>query len=275
MSVLTYNKKVLEQAIAELREYKEPSEYKQDYAYYAIEEYVERMDEVFGACGYRALYSELDHVAFPLANQMMLTMKCRIEILGENGNVIHIAEGYGSEEVTQSSEGTKYYNLTTVAMNCGTYAFKSACKNLGIFACRKVKKTEENNNSNSGNNNSNSRASRRASNASNASKNIVPVTFMVNRPFEVMWKDDEGRPAYRMVANMLVNEMISREPYEILFYPNQYKKAVGTLNDLIVRSQGMDGSKSFRLRIGVQAVAEERRNKNYAGSFTFKRFEEG
>jgi len=257
MNEILKNGKELKEALIELREYVEPSKDKLGNKYYAIEEYFAKMDSVFGVGGYEVSYSELTHMVLP-SGQVVLTSKCHIAILAQEG-VAFSVEGYGSYEVPYSTETGKCINLNTAGVSCTVNAFKSACREMSIFGCRDVEVKGKN-------------KSNKNTNASTSSAAVKTRQFFLQKPLQEMWKDREGKPAYRMVAREIVGEQMIAGESEILFYPNQYKKNVAKFNDLVMRS---NDTKGFKIIIGVTDVAADKSNSEYSGSYIFKRFGEG
>ncbi len=258
------NDKTLEEALLVVTKKSVPHNDKSGNSYFKIEEYVERMNEAFGGrTGYRETYQTLPFLTLP-SGQVMLQCHCHIDILSQDGSVAFFVEGEGSFEIAYSENNERYINLQTASMNCSVNAFKSACRNLGIFGCRELEEGNE------GNNNRNGRGTNSAYSTNHP---VHTKTFYVSKPLEEFWKDSTGKPAYRIVGKLVENNAIGDKDCEILMYPNQYKNCVSKLNELILKCQNTQ--KGFRLTVGVSEVDETKRNVRYAGSYTFKKFGEG
>jgi len=253
----------IKQALCELSVYKEPKETKSNKPYYSIDEYWERMNAVLGRDGYRAFYSEFKEVILP-TGQVMLSCKCHLEILGDAGEVAFVTEGYGSEEIAVANETGRYIMLNTSALNCQIAAFKSACKELGIFGCRdmsvKGRYKGKGNCSGSGASGSNG----------GSSKKETAMEFLVKKPLKEFWKDSQGKPAYRMIAQPVVNGQVQDAEVEVLFYANYYGKNTETFNKLYLRSA--DTQTGFRVTLKVVEVEDKKKNKDFSNSLTFRAF---
>lgn len=265
--IVLINGMTLKEAISAVARKAAPHHDKSGNSYFKIEEYVERMNEAFGGRnGYRETYQTLPSLTLP-NGQVMLQCHCHVDILSQDGSVAFFVEGEGSYEIVYSEKNTMYINLQTASMNCSVNAFKSACRNLGIFGCRDVGTGSE------GSNNNNGGSSGRNNNSNKASLPVESKTFYVSKPLEEFWKDKQGKPAYRIVGKLVEDNNITENECEILVYPNNYKNYINKLNDLILRSKNTQ--KGFRVTVGVSVVDEAKRNARYAGSYIFKKFGEG
>lgn len=262
------NGKTLEKAMEELQAYKKPSGDRQGNSYYKIEDYTLRMDTVLGRNGYRVIYEEFANTVLP-TGQAVLSVKSRIEFLAEDGTVAFFAEGYGTFEIAKNKEKTAFINLSTAGISANVNAFKAACREFSIFGCRSINASREKENKPDG------QSSTPSTGSGNGAKTKLPVktvSFFLKKPLEQFWTDRDGKPAYRMKAQELVNGQCGTGECEILFYPNQYKNDVAKVNELIARSSD---TKGFRVTLGVSEVSEGRRNEEYVSSYIFKRFGEG
>lgn len=272
-----YNGKELKEALKELQEFKEYTKEIEGNSFYGIEEYYERMQSVFGSDGYRVSYSDMGHMVLP-SGQVVLSCKGHIDILTENGGVAFSTEGYGTYEVSLAKSGTRFNFLDNAGMSLNVNAFKAACREMNIFACRDVdvvraragKKRYSNQAGN--NQNSSPNQDKKSTGRQTISAPVKTMHFFLTKPLKEFWRDRNQKPAYRMVAQELREGQKSDTEYEILFYPNQYQKYADKLEELVKRSANTAG---FRITLGVSDVASEKQNKDYAGSYVFKRFGEG
>lgn len=150
MGIKLRNGKELKDALNEIAVYKDKSKTLQGkYGYYEKSEYYERLSQVLGVDGYSANYDFCGLEVLP-NNQLMVTVKCVINILGEDGSAVHTVAGIGTEEIEYSDKNQKYIMLNNVGSSADASAFKEACRQLNIFNCVFEKKS--NNSDNNGTN---------------------------------------------------------------------------------------------------------------------------
>lgn len=244
---------------------KKPTHDKDGYSYFKIEEYTELLDTCFGADGYIPHYSEGKIEALP-SGQCVIIVKAVIDILGENGNVVYSMEGYGTYEIVLAKSGDRYISLSTAGSNANANALKAACCNAGAFGKRNADGAGK-----SGSTGSSSSRQQASSSSSGTQAHEVVRKFFVKKPMEVFWTDGKGKPAYRFVGQEVVDGKMREKLSEVLFYPNQYKNVSAKLNELIGRILST-GEKGEVISFKVMPVSEQKRNKDYFASYTFKSF---
>lgn len=266
MMLTLLNGKTLESAMADFRVYVKAYESKKGKPYHSIEEYTALLDKCFGVSGYRVAYSEFSSMVLP-STQVITSAKASVTVINAEGEVIYTFEGYGTFEVLPNKEGTSYINTSTIGMNTCTGALKSACNGIGAFGIREEGNGNNKKPSDAGNYNSPSPAGQ-PQNAEPARAATVTETkkFYTTSKLDAYASDRSGKPIYRLVAHEINGKQYSMEKVEIIFYPNQYEgKGIEKLlnNDL---------SRGSVQALCVSKVSEEKRNKSYAGSYTFKGF---
>lgn len=259
------NGKSLAEALLSFRAPKKATNDKDGYSYFKIEEYTELLDACFGMDGYIAHYSE-GKIESLVSGQCVILVKAVIDILGEDGSVIYAMEGYGTYEVIIARTGDRFINLSTAGLNANANALKAACCNAGAFGKRSA---DSDKGGSSANNSGN--AGRQQSSSSGTQSNEVVRKFFVKEPMVVFWKDGGGKPAYRFVGQEVVDGKMREKASEVLFYPNQYKKVSERFNTLVGHVMSV-GDKGDVVSFKVLPVSEQKRNKDYFASYTFKSF---
>lgn len=256
------NGDTLKEALLKLREYKEATHKKLKNPYHKIEEYVALLDNCFGIDGYMTHYSEAHIESLP-SGQVIILVKASVDIIGEDGRVVYVMEGYGTYELTRNSEGNAYINLSTAGNNANVNALKAACTNKGAFGSRsgenEKQKVDVPGDTGSP-----------ACQQQKVSEEIKK--FYITKSMERLWTDNDGKPAYRLSAQEVVDKSLCKEHSEILFYPNQYKNSIAKFNQLVSWTLSEEVTRGCAVKLKVKAVSEGKRGEGYAASYVFKAF---
>lgn len=132
----TVNGMPFEEALKKLRDARPEKEEKGDtgFLYYNIDTFISTLDQILGCGGYSFSYS--DPICRMISTgQEMLTVRCSLDIYADDGSIIKHCEGFGDREV-MPSKGTGRVDVGNLTASVGTFAFKDACKYLGIFGYR-------------------------------------------------------------------------------------------------------------------------------------------
>lgn len=133
MKERTINGLNVEEAMARFREYKKPTERKEDkYPYYDIREYVQRLDAAFG------LHYTVTGIAPPqyirLDNrQEILSAGVRLSVFDDERQLVTYRDGYAGCELLPAKATGKDSGINNWPRNAETAALKAACCLLGIF----------------------------------------------------------------------------------------------------------------------------------------------
>jgi len=257
MSILKSGK-TLEEAIQCFRAFKKATNKKQEkYDYYKIEEYIELLDSCFGVEGYTVKYEEGNILSLPKGQAIFLS-KAVVTVVDEENKPVYAFEGYGTYELTQNTEQTKFISLGTVGMNGSVNALKSACTNLGAFGSRTL---SSNAGSNTGSN-SNTANSQRSTRSNPLPMEVV--TFYVTKAAVAGNPDANGKVMYKLTCNEVVQGNARQTPSEVLFYPNQYQGKEEKIKTFA------NVSRPFKVSLKVSKVNKEK-DGIYA-TYTFKDF---
>lgn len=266
------NGNTLTEALEKFRKYKCATHKKMDsYCYYKVEEYVELLDQCFGVDGYLTHYNEANVNCLP-TGQCILLVKATVDIFDVDGKVVYRMEGYGTYEVALSKDTGNFINLSTAGTNANVNALKAACINNGAFGSRSESADDRKGRGKTEGFQKSNAAQQRISNYSASKDTLLAMKFFVKREMAVVRKDMEGRPTYRMIGYEVEGGRMRSDASEILFYPNQYRKDVAKLNEMVAWASSETVSKGKVITLQVAVVADEKRNKNFHASYTFKSF---
>ncbi|AOZ97857.1 Rad52/Rad22 family DNA repair protein [Butyrivibrio hungatei] len=248
----TVNGKPLTEVLALLREVKYPAAKKDKYNYFRIDEYISVFDEVVGIANYLVDYTDFSYSRIT-TNQEQYTVKCRISILSDDGEVILYRESYGGYTCQYEKNTGKDTNLSNSSNFACHAAFKNAAKRFGIFgAYGKIDRSVD----------APSKATRDTKDTQNKKNSIL--NFVTEGKFEVVDTKDE-RPVYKLNAYEIVGDVCRDSISQIIFYPNMYSKDAKKMNGYITKCS----NSRTKMRIKVQCVAERDSVKQYV----FKSFE--
>ena len=271
--VILRNGKTLKGALAELGKYQECT--KQDYnnnSYYKFGEYMQRVDDVFGADGYGIEYSEFETVILPcvesIVNMVVVKVTCTFLIYGENGEVVKKVSGIGTEEIERNTSKLGYINLNNLGIFVQQSAFKAAMKMLNIFDCNKYGDPDSRGNHGdaSGKKNYSANGSGKSSGGRShekkASKGESLISLSVTKPPEVICEDTQTKMSvYRLVGNEIVGNACRSKPSAVILYPNCYKKCADWMNYVL--------SKEGPFKVTIKVV-EGRPEDGYNNVYIFK-----
>lgn len=248
------NGKPLSKCLEELREFKanvkEKDMGKKSYDYIPIEDFVVAFNTVFGAEHYSIDYSELTYHKIA-SGQDMLTVKCTITLIGDDGFPILHKDGYGGEDFSYQKENGRDGNLKNAPHNATTSAFKNAAKWFNAFGFYTAKGKDGSAKTDS--KSSDKKPANRKPEV-NISVNTVDGFFsggLENGTKKDIWK----------VRATLASD---KSDCEVIFYPNQYGKDEKTFNAL----REMADRKSVSMRITVTDCGEREGVKQ----FVFKEY---
>lgn len=251
------NGKSLDKCLKELQEYKKPDDYLTDkkFPYYKIESYYKRINAIFSLANYNVTYPFVTGIGTISSEQQFLTVKCHLEIMNDNGEVVLVREGLASKEITYNDAGREV-NLKNLYRSTSQLAFKAAWEHLNIFGktyddadlelsegAPKPADTKETSHTSS-----NKKAESSPNNAQNTSMGQTEKTSDSNPMFEVFTispvqieKEQRGKPVY-----YLLGELKDKQKVKVIFYPNQYGKNEQAMNNLIEKSKNHNFNYRFK-----------------------------
>ena len=204
------------------------------YPYIPYNVYKERMDSVFGCCGYHTEYSEPQYMQLQ-NGQEIFSCKCRITLIDENGKALLYKEGDGCREIMLESNG-KCSNLKNLPYFAQQNAFKSACKEFSIFgydcveSCDDEDYAGDSRGGESGNNKAAAHGQSATSMEPAATEQKVLEFYSEGSFFDVGSRD--GKPILKLAVREKVDSQLRTELSELIFYPNCYKKEESKINRL-------------------------------------------
>lgn len=213
----TVNGQPLSDVLIRLREEKSPSADKGGkFKYFRIKEFVETFDSIVGIGNYNVEYTDLNYSRIS-TGQEKYSVKCRISILSDDGDVLLIRESYGDYTCQYEKETGKDVNLQNSSEFACHAAFKNAAKRFGIFG-----RYNEMSGSDEG-------SSERQAAKNNVSSDDTVMNFVTDGPF-VKIDERDGRPVYRLDVHEIVGENCRKDIAQLIFYPNQYGKDSKSFN---------------------------------------------
>lgn len=241
----TVNGKSLSEVMKQLREKKLPKADKGDFKYFRINEFVQAFDSIIGISNYNVEYTDLKYSQIS-TGQEKYSVKCRISILSDDGDVLLIRESYGDYTCQYEKKTGKDVNLQNSSEFACHAAFKNAAKRFGIFGrYADVFDTD-------------SSECKPVSNRS-ASSNDCIMNFRTDGSFEKIDEKD-GRPIYRINVHEKVGENdFRKETAQIIFYPNQYSKEADHFNQCFELCK----SSPRRIRVKVKYTRDNGTKKQY------------
>lgn len=196
--------------------------------YIPIGEYEKRLKEVVGTEHYSCVYGEPQLFCLT-QTQAFMSLHCTIKLLDNAGACIYATDGVGTRELTYSEKNASYISLNTVGVNLQYNAFISACKSMQMFSLHEKGNYNEGASNASGSSDKGGVRSTEAKSPTSSSQKLV---FWTKNKFEKL-REDKGKPVYRLQAHLVVGESkVEQTPSNIIFYPNQYAKAVETFNNI-------------------------------------------
>lgn len=240
----TVNGKSLSEVMKQLREKKLPKADKGRFKYFKINEFVSAFDSIVGISNYNVEYTDLTYSQIS-TGQEKYSVKCRISILSDDGEVLLVRESYGDYTCQYEKETGKDVNLQNSSEFACHAAFKNAAKRFGIFG--RYDDVYE----------LGSSENKPVKNI--ASPNDVILNFRTEGVFERIG-DKEGRPIYRINVHEKVGENdFRKETAQIIFYPNQYDKDAAHFN----QCYELCNESPKRIRVKVKYTRNEGTMKQY------------
>lgn len=284
MAVILRNGKNLADAIREFRQDKEPTSSKfGKYDYFRIEEYVELLDQCFGADGYGVSYSEGSSIQVS-PTQVVFLVKATVSVYGEDGSVVYRFEGYGTHEPTREAEkddrgkpisGTfsdRAINLETLGMVGCVNALKSACTQLGCFGMRNL--TENTKPNAAARNGAPAVRGTAQGNQGNGQQRQQSqqypeetLSFYVCNSAKESGTDKNGNTVYILPVHEIVDGRSIEKESEIIFYKNFYEDASRLAK--IIHWDGIPKRFSMKVR---KVDPQYKKNANAYNAFTFRGF---
>lgn len=242
----TVNGRTLKEVLTDLQRYVEPPHKTRDgYGYFKAAEYITKFDEVVGVAGYNVEYSDYQY-QITSAGQECFTVKCIITILDDDSRPVIKREAYGSCECKYSKDTGKVVNLQNSSDFVCSYAFKNAAKRFGIFGL-KTKDLE-------GEYTQKQTPKPKQNQTATTDKKELTLNFYTKGSFEQVSERD-GRPVYKLSAYEAVGDGKCRDTIsQIIWYPNQYSKVAGKLNEIIATCE----KRAMGLRIKVKSCGDDK-----------------
>lgn len=219
-----------------------------NFSYYKIGDYISRMDEAFGICGYTVESLEPVSCIVTKSGQELFTTRCRVSLIADDGKLICFKDGVGGKEPTYANETGLDGGIKNLPNNVLGSAFKNACKKFGIFG-------ETDSDDDEG-----SPDSTRTNNDTNKPKaKDETYDLLITGDYGNMGDDTQsGKPKYSVNA---CGKEDKNEKYFVIFYPNQYTKVTDKFNRMLAE-------KPRRIRI----VASQSSIKDGVKSLVFKNY---
>lgn len=248
---MTINGKTLEQV---LKEISAPADFNKStlldrWNFFEIGDYENRLNSVVGQSHYISRFSEPQIITLP-TGQVIFVQNCEISFIADDDSVVYRASGTGSFEIKKAETGDKFISLNNAGYFCQVAAFKSACRDLQMFAIHEK----------SGEQKTNKKTDKPRSGVS-VQKESVNETLCTSGPMELVRNDKDNKPVYKLQAHICVGTQMREVPSTILFYPNQYKGFEKQINNLYVVCSG----KSTKVRLVLSKA-------NTEDTFIFKGF---
>ena len=210
---MTVNGKAYADCVSELRKMRPPESEKGEtgFFYYKIEAFTEAMDMVFGNEHYRFRFSE-PYYRLLRSGQEMISVRCTLEIIGDDGTVVKSIDGYGDREILYANQSGRA-DVGNITSATATFAFKDACKYLGIFGYRtndslKSRKPGQ--------------SSKKSTKAKEENLNLI-VSDMFYQQGE-----SKGKPIWKLPVILKADGKAA----EVVFYHNQTSKKAERFNEL-------------------------------------------
>ncbi len=256
------NGKTLKQIFQELREFKGNVEKKnggkRDFDYIPIESFFSAFDEVIGTENYSVEYSELTYVKVS-SGQDMVTCKCSITLLGDDGLPVLRKEGYGASEFVYAKETGKDSGLNNEPHIATTSAFKSAAKWFGVFGTY----LEDAPAAKASSSDTKAKAEKPADDKSgDKSKDKKPEINISVHTKDSFFSGGKDKRTDKDVWKIKATLDSDKSECEVVFYPNQY----GKNEKYFAALKEMSSQKSVGLRIVVNDCGE----RNGFRQFIFK-----
>ena len=224
----TINGRPFADCLKEIREYKKKSKSKdmgngKSYGYYAIDEYIQRLDDVIGTDHYEVETDDFQKVTVS-SGQEMFVVRCRITIIDDEGRRIVSKTAYGGSEIQYAKQGGRT-DMGNLPGNACKDAFKAAAELFGILGYHGYKEAE---------NRPVSSESKPAPEQKEPKKDVPMNLRSEGKFFEAGVRD--GRTIWKLGARERVNaKQMRSEVYEIIYYPNQYGKDAEKFNAFFAR----------------------------------------
>ena len=216
------NGKPISDVLRLLRESKNPDKKLYGkYPYYKIGSYYERVNACFGTDHYMVEYSELEFLTIE-SGQECMHCKCRITLLDDEYQPIMYKEAYGGREIHYSDTTHNDDGIKNLANNTALAAFKECWKAFGIFGIRPDDENEFEQDL--------SGKETKASINSGSSNDYQK--FLLKGENQVTIERTDSRtnlPVYKYRCKDIENGIA----YDVIFYPNKYKRVGDKMNKLI------------------------------------------
>lgn len=254
------NGRPFEECVAELKAMRPPQEPKGStgYWYYPIEAFNEAMDAVFGIGHYNLAFSEPIYRAIG-SGQEMVTVRCTLTIVDDDGQPVKRVDGFGDKEVfyDKNSHRADVGNLTS---STAALAFKDACKYLGIFGYRTNAGRQEK-----------AQSGKKKNTSGSAGKEKKPeeaLNLIVTDKF-YQQGENKGQPVWKLPIKKNEGNKPG-EAGEVVFYHNQTEKVAGRFNELIAFvANGLDKGKG---RVTLRLMVTPSGEYNGLPQYVFKDF---
>ena len=191
-----------------------------NFYYIKIGDYISRMDEAFGICGYTV--ESLDPVTCIVtkSGQELFTTRCRVSLIADDGKLICFKDGVGGKEPTYANETGLDGGIKNLPNNVLGSAFKNACKKFGIFG-----------ETDSDDDDSSPDSAKNSNDANKPKAKDETYDLLITGDYESIGDDTQsGKPKYSVTA---VSKENKDDKYFIIFYPNQYTKVAEKFNRML------------------------------------------
>lgn len=245
------NGKSVQDVLKELRASKNPDKkLLNKYPYYKIDSYYERVNSVFGTEHYTVDYSERQ-LYTTASGQEVMVCKCRITILDDDFQPILYKEAYGGREIHYNQTTLIDDGIKNLATNAASSAFKEVWKSFGIFGLRPGDASDD---ESAGAGNSHTGTQKDVSNSDpqvtgEQANEYQHYVLVGNSTVAIERLDTQtNKNVYKYRCRDSKNRIV----YDVIFYPNRYKKVEEQLNRMISSAQ----NGSLQISINAKKLAE-------------------
>lgn len=243
------NDKPISEVLRLLREPKDPDKKLMGkYPYYKIDSFYERVNSCVGTDHYTVEYSDRELHTIASGQEVMLC-KCRITILDDDFQPVLFKESYGGREIHYGEQSHIDDGIKNLASNAAIAAFKEAWKSFGIFGIRPDDNSEDGKNSTS---------STQAGNNENTADDTQQTqndyeTYQLAGTESVVIERTDTRtnmPVYKYRCKGIGTQT----EYDVIFYPNRYKKIEDKMKKMIATAS------NGPMQLSIKAKKLDQRN---------------
>ena len=254
----TINGNTMQEVLLKLSKSEKPKYLQGKYPYFPIDAYYNRLRSVIGLEHYteELIYKEYITIG---NGQQLFSAVCKITLLDDNFTPILSKTGIGGVEVHYNDEGV-LAGLKNIENNAYLLAFKAAWHKLNIFGIRDLDHVDSENSSYKERPHDTGSTS---STTPRESRQNDTLWLSLDGPFTEARTDKQtGKPVYVVRAKQF-NTQNQYRVVDVIFYPNQYTKALDEFNRLLA-------NQSTKPRIHI--IASESGAKENVTQLVFKGF---